>query len=256
MHIASLHFAHKGKRWIADLQQSTPIGLPICHHGRLRCFHAPPVEFAPVRDGDFVGSIAKGGPINFFNVAINPHGNTTHTECLAHIADTSLTIADTFDRWLFMAYLCSIEPHTTADGDEVLKYSDFHAILHALSPTPEALIVRTLPNDEDKRQRDYSDTNPPYFDPEATAYFAQLGIAHLLTDLPSVDREYDGGKLLAHRAFWQYPHAPRYKASITELIYVPDSCPDGWYLLFLHPLLFHLDVSPSCPIICPLRPID
>jgi len=256
MHIPSLHFAHKGKRWLADLQHATPIGIPIRHHGPLRCFFAPPVQCTPVRTGDFIGSVAQGGPVNFYNITLNPHGNTTHTECFAHIANTTHTIADTFDHCLFIAYLCSVQPHTTTDGDQVLTYSDFLSTLKPLNPTPEALIVRTLPNPPDKIHRDYSGTNPPYFDPKAAEYFAQLGITHLLTDLPSVDRENDGGKLLAHRAFWQYPHDTRYKASITELIFVPNSCPDGWYLLFLHPLHFHLDVSPSCPVICPLRPID
>jgi hypothetical protein len=56
---------------------------------------------------------------------------------------------------------------------------------------------------------------------------SELGIKQLLIDLPSMDREDDGGKLLAHRAFWNYPSAPRINSTITELIYVPPTVA-GW----------------------------
>jgi arylformamidase len=32
-----------------------------------------------------------------------------------------------------------------------------------------------------------------------------IGVRHLLVDLPSVDREEDGGVLAAHHAFWDFP---------------------------------------------------
>ena len=70
-----------------------------------------------------------------------------------------------------------------------------------------SLVIRTLPNTTDKQARNYSGTNPPYLHHEAVEYMVECGIDHLLLDLPSVDREVDEGKLLAHRAFWQYPDA-------------------------------------------------
>ena len=33
-------------------------------------------------------------------------------------------------------------------------------------------------------------------------YIVELGINHLLVDLPSIDRIYDEGKLANHRIFW------------------------------------------------------
>ena len=50
--------------------------------------------------------------------------------------------------------------------------------------------------------RDWSDTNPPYLEDGFAERLCQLGIDHLLIDLPSVDKEIDGGALRAHNAFF------------------------------------------------------
>jgi hypothetical protein len=69
---------------------------------------------------------------------------------------------------------------------------------------------------------------------------SESGIQHLLIDLPSVDKEKDEGKLLAHKAFWNVTDVndlnldARLEATITEMIYVPDNVADGSYLLNLH----------------------
>ena len=119
----------------------------------------------------------------------------------------------------------------------------------AAAVQPEALILRTLPNHKAKRRRAYSGTNPPYLEPALAQYLAGQHLEHLLLDLPSVDREVDGGALLAHHAFWQYPHATRPQATITELIFVPDELEDGLYLLNLQITSLELDASPSKPIL-------
>ena len=75
------------------------------------------------------------------------------------------------------------------------------------------------------------------------------GYKHLLVDLPSVDREEDGGKLLAHKAFWQYSDDIREDSTITEFIFVPDEVKDGPYLLNLQIISLEVDVSPSKPIL-------
>lgn len=75
-----------------------------------------------------------------------------------------------------------------------------------------AVCLRTLPNDEAKRSRDWTGSNPPYLTGEASLLCRQLvapaegddesSAGHLLVDLPSVDREDDGGALIAHRSFF------------------------------------------------------
>jgi hypothetical protein len=113
----------------------------------------------------------------------------------------------------------------------------------------EALIVRTLPNPEEKKFRHYTGSNPPWFAPDALAWLKEHGCLHLLTDLPSVDPEVDGGALKAHHAFWNTGGEVRKDATITEMIYVPEKVKDGLYLLDLHTVAFALDVSPSRPVV-------
>jgi hypothetical protein len=124
-----------------------------------------------------------------------------------------------------------------------------------------AMIVRTLPNTPDKRQRDYSAGElPPYFSTAAMQWIVAHGIDHLVVDLPSVDRSHDGGKLTAHRLFWgiaagatDSTAARRGNATITEMAYIDESIPDGPYLLNLQVAPFVADAAPSRPILYPLE---
>jgi hypothetical protein len=79
------------------------------------------------------------------------------------------------------------------------------------------------------------------------------GIKHLLIDLPSVDRENDGGALAFHHQFWGVPDKLNFERTITELIYVPDSVEDGTYLLELQTAPFENDASPSRPILYQIK---
>ena len=70
-----------------------------------------------------------------------------------------------------------------------------------------------------------------------------------MVDLPSVDREEDGGALATHHAFWQYPHQTRMDATITEMIFVDNSIEDGLYLINMQIASFESDASPSKPVL-------
>jgi len=111
------------------------------------------------------------------------------------------------------------------------------------------LVIRTLPNPKDKLTRQYSNTNWPYLTKEATIFIRELGIQHLLIDLPSVDKEKDEGRLEAHKAFWNYPENPRHNATITEMIFVENNIKDGLYLLNLQVISIENDASPSKPVL-------
>ena len=84
---------------------------------------------------------------------------------------------------------------------------------------------------------------------EGAKFLREIGVKHLLIDLPSVDKEKDDGKLGAHKAFWNYPDAIREDATITEFIYVSNKIKDGHYLLNLQIAPFHNDASPSKPVL-------
>lgn len=247
-------FTRNGIPYRAD--SSRPIDLSIVLREGLdnvNCFWAPPVEYSPVVAGDFTGSTAQGGPVNFFNVRLNPHGNGTHTECVGHIARERYVLHECLLEHHFLARLVSLYPRLTEDGDRILFPDQLEELLRPNET--DALIIRTLPNDELKKRRQYSGTNPPYLHHTAIRYLVDCGIEHLLLDLPSVDREEDGGQLLAHRAFWLYPEAVRRHCTITELIFVPDTVKDGIYLLNLQTASLDLDVSPSKPVLFELRQV-
>ena len=119
---------------------------------------------------------------------------------------------------------------------------------------PEALVLRTLPHADDRAHRDWSGSNPCYLQSTACAWLRSIGVKHLLLDLPSVDREEDGGVLAAHHAFWDYPNTIDLERTITELLFAPPSVRDGEYLLELQ--LPHLmnDAAPSRPVLYALLP--
>ena len=75
----------------------------------------------------------------------------------------------------------------------------------------------------------------------------------MLLDLPSVDKEIDGGVLAFHHAFWNVPNHPDSSRTITELIYVPNELSDGAYLLELQVSNFENDAAPSRPILYPIK---
>lgn len=232
-----------------DLSTPVDLSLPLSAQSPgVNCFYAPPFQAEPLVAGAFTGSVLAGAPVNFFNVFLNPHGNGTHTECMGHISDRGYTINNCLKKFHFMARLLSITPEPQPGGDMMITADALTSAMQGTEPV-EALILRTQPNDDDKRTRQYSGTNPPYLEAAAAAWMAQNGIKHLLIDLPSVDRESDGGALAAHKAFWQYPGEERLDCTITELIFVPNEISDGLYLLNLQIASFELDASPSKPVI-------
>lgn len=208
------------------------------------CFYAPPFDASPLVSGNFTGDTRQGSPVNFYNVKINPHGNGTHTECVGHISEERVSIAEVLTDSLFWGRLVSVYPERAENGDKIITAQALKEVVSALSDE-EAIVIRSLPNPEEKSRWMYSGTNPTYFEPEAIALLTGAGICHLLTDLPSVDREEDGGQLLAHKTFWNYPEEINRKNTITELIYVPNEIPDGQYLVQIQLPSFQLDAAPS-----------
>ncbi|MEN0002851.1 MAG: cyclase family protein [Bacteroidota bacterium] len=238
-----------GQHYQFNLSAPIDISIPLKEGlDTVNCFYAPLMETAPVVAGSFIGSTQEGGAVNFLNVKLNPHGNGTHTECVGHIAKEPYTINQSLRQFHFAAILVSIFPQRQSNGDRVILKQQLEEVFPE-DFVPEAFIIRTMPNDNLKLKTNYSGANPPYLDAEAIAFLVDRGIKHLLVDLPSVDREEDGGKLLAHRAFWQYPAHTRTDCTISELIYIDNKVKDGHYLLNIQIASFEIDVSPSKPIL-------
>ena len=211
----------------------------------------------PVVFGDWIGKVSEGSSsTNFNNIFFNPHGHGTHTECLGHITKEFYSINQSLKQFFFLAELISVQPELQNDDLVITKIQ----IENALKGTsPKAIIIRTLPNNSEKLSMKYSNTNPPYLSEDAAIFIRESGIQHLLIDLPSVDKEHDQGKLLAHKAFWNVKDVVNLNAdahinsTITEMIFVNDAVKDGSYLLNLQIAPFENDASPSKPILFAIK---
>ncbi|MFN8325464.1 cyclase family protein [Flavobacterium sp.] len=245
-----------------DLSKPIDISIPITNDDKnpIAWYIEKPV-IEPVVFGEWIGKVSEGSSTNFNNIFFNPHGHGTHTECLGHITREFYSINQCLKQFFFTAELISITPENI-DGDLVITSKSISTALDVtfkLGVPKEALIIRTLPNLEEKKHRNYSHTNPPYLSEEAAIFIREIGIKHLLIDLPSVDREEDEGKLLAHKAFWNVKNVTnlnddaRLDCTITEMIFVPNEIPDGYYLLNIQIASFENDASPSKPVLYSLK---
>jgi len=238
---------HNGKRWTADLRTGFDLSIPVSVDGKLNAYYAKPVQMEPFEMGNWVGSVEQGASVNYRNIFFNPHGNGTHTECVGHIDQQIHSVNAHFKQFHCLAQLITVTPEIASNGDRIILPTQLPQLEGV-----DAVIIRTLPNDDSKRERVYSGTNPPYLHHETVLKLVENGCRHLILDLPSIDREEDGGQLLGHRAFWNYPAAPRMDCTVTELAFVPNEAHDGLYLLNLQVAPFENDAAPSRPVIYPL----
>jgi kynurenine formamidase len=247
-----LHCSIEGNSYTALLSKSIDLSQGFGLGGdNALAFHIPPAEIAPIRVGDFVGSVAAGSGANCEVIQFCAHGNGTHTECIGHITRERHSVNKLIGSGLKAACLVSVTPEKRGDDWLITATGLNDSPLHR---TP-AIIIRTN-NISDIRGKNWSGTNPCYFEPAAIQLLVDAGHEHILTDLPSIDREEDGGALASHHVWWQYPQNPRMHASITELIVVPEMLQDGLYLLNLQFAPIESDAAPSRPIVYPLIPVN
>ncbi|MEO0572775.1 MAG: cyclase family protein [Bacteroidota bacterium] len=230
-----------------DLSKPLDISIPLRREGKgVNAWYVKPPKIQPHREDGFTGSVKEGAPVNFNNIHFNPHAHITHTECVGHITEEAHSVNKNLMTYFFLAELITVAPERHG-GDFVISKKQLQYALG--QKKRQALVIRTLPNTDDKLNREYSHSNPPYLLEEAVIYLREKGIDHLLIDLPSVDKEKDDGRLLAHRAFWNLEGDIRFNATITEFIYVDNAIEDGTFLLNLQVAPFENDASPSRPIL-------
>jgi arylformamidase len=240
----------------ADLRFPIDISLSTGPDGdNPNAFFINPAEFNAIRVGDFVGRVAEGGGANCEILNFCAHGNCTHTECLGHISTQRIVLPDVLKEFWFSSQLISVDISSSGR----IELTDLQAIEIG---NVDAIVIRSFPNGDEKKGRNWSGNNPPYFEAEALGYLREKGITHLLTDFPSVDPEVDEGKLSAHHQWWGLPQRneqviieqinfdhPRLSSTITELIFVPNDVEDGFYLLNLQVPNLRTDAVPSRPIL-------
>lgn len=238
-------FQWNNVRYEVDLSQGVDLSNPYGASNSVSAWGSPPVRFEPVRYGDWVGSVAAGASVNFFDIQLNPHGNGTHTEWAGHILPERGSVNEKLLRYWFVALLVDVRVENDGSIQEPFSLLEHQQL-------PEAVILRTSKHYSPPLNGNFTGVHPPYLLPEFAENLAKKGVQHLLIDLPSVDPEEDGGALSAHKAFWGLHQGElRDDATITELLRIPASLSEGLYLLNLQMAPIANDASPSRPVVFP-----
>lgn len=258
-----------------DLADALSLAVPLDFDGpQPNAFGVAPATAQAIRGPDFSGDTRNGGSVNCEQLSLTPHGNGTHTECIGHVTDERIAVAEVLHGGLWLAAIVSVTPlaaEATGESSEPRprpgdRLVTARALLSALDaawpdaasrPALDALIVRTLPNGADKLSCRYAaEPAPPYFSIEAADFLVSRGIRHVVTDLPSLDRAADEGQLSAHRRFWGLAPASRAAgpgarrhSTVTELAFIAPMLRDGLYVLDLQIPAFLTDAAPSRPLL-------
>ena len=264
-----LHVELSGTKYSIDLESPIDVSIPLLFNGaQPNTYGVPPAQARTFENDLFIGDTRRGGSCNFEVHTLTPHCNGTHTECAGHISLERISIQKTLYSLLIPSMLITIETETAADTSETYM-PDKSAedvlitakkLYYKLNDAPKdflkGLLIRTLPNDDSKKSRDYKNKHAPFFSLEAMDYLAELGIDHLLIDIPSVDRAFDDGMLSGHHIFWAVPQGSHdidpdaySMKTITEMIFVENSVSDGNYFLNLQIPAFVADAAPSRPLL-------
>ena len=262
----------ENKTYQIDPERFFDLSIPLHFNGaQPNAYNADKAVSKAVEAGSLVGDTRRGGSCNFEQYTFIPHCNGTHTESIGHITNERISITNCLKDVFIPALLITVEPENAADTNDTYtpeKNADDRlitkrAIEFGIQKPPEgavqnieALIIRTLPNDDSKKTREYMQNPPPFFSREAMEFIVEFGVKHLLADMPSIDRMFDEGMLSNHRIFWnvepgshELNENSRTYNTVTEMIYAPDEAKDGPYLLNLQIPPFTADAAPSRPLI-------
>ena len=258
-------FQLRQKNYSIDLSKPVPVSIKLDFYGdQPNTYDVEKASAKAYETSGFIGDTRKGGGCNFEEYKIIPHCNGTHTECIGHVSFERIYINNVLNSAFLPCSLISVYPEPAFrtqdqyipeknEGDFLVTRNSLEKKLKSAEDEfLEALIIRTLPNDLSKISRRYMNDQPPFFSMDAMKYVTEKNVMHLLTDLPSVDRTFDEGRLTAHHIFWEMEfeshdvdknhHSVK---TITEMVYVPDYVKDGLYFVNIQIPDFNSDASPS-----------
>ncbi len=274
-----LTLEHQGAKYVCLMNEARSIAIKLDFEGpQPNHFGTDRASQAVLKLGGFTGDTKQGGSCNVDALKMIPHCNGTHTETVSHIVNEDIWIGHSAMEVLTLAMLVSVTPisaKATSETyrpalDDVDNVVTRESLVRAIAGVgewktirPDALIVRTLPNTVEKCSLAYSSDNVPAFlTVEALKAINEIGVRHLLVDLPSVDRMYDDGLLTNHHIFWnvaekthQLSGETRQDKTITEMVFVDDEIADGVYGLNIQVPAFCSDAAPSRPVLIPAKRI-
>ncbi len=263
-----LTFLVHGKAWVCDESAGCDATLPFDPALRGgRAFGLRPTTVAAVEIGGGRSlRVDDGAPVDCADVMLNPHGGGTHVECVGHIVADAWTLADVEMPGLLPATLLEVKVEALGGCGEHAggKSAGTDRVLTARALTEawdacgvegfdEAIAVRTDAASALPVGADWTGTNPPYPTIEAMDWLAGRARSLLVLDLPSLDREDDGGTTPNHRRWWGLPDGARTLGAVAapqrlicELArFGPDLAPG--------PHLLRLDVAPIASDAAPAR---
>jgi kynurenine formamidase len=210
----------------------------------------------------FIGNVGEGGACNVDILNYVPHG-LTHIETSAHILmqdENAVTIKDIPVQNLSgLVYLLDITD-IDAEAGRSVRWQDVEAKLKKITLPIRMLALKTQASLQ-PRDTDFSGKDFLYLSPETAEKLHDFKprINCLLLDLPSIDRESDGGKLAAHRHFFGLPQKgcrweDKEKRTLVELAWFSD-LQEGYYYAFITPQRFQTNAVSTGIVFHPLLEI-
>ena len=263
-----INITHNNQNYRINTKQFIDISIPYKFNGEQPNYYdVNPGQSTPLKSGETIYSVRSGAGCNVPEISMNIHCTGTHTECVGHLLENPGDVGMVLKDIILPAILITVDSNSFVDAKEsyhcpvdnneliISRKSIQGEVNNWEGYQPQALIIRTTPNAEEKKYYKYTINLPPFFTNDALRYISDLGIQHLVVDLPSIDRISDNGILGNHRIFWGDGENaigvvnPDSINTITELAFIPNKVLDGFYFLNIQLPHFECDAAPSRPIL-------
>lgn len=263
-------------RWFLPGEPQS-VGREIYFKGETRssnAFNLSPVTSKTVEfEGQFIGDVKRGGSCNVDTLQYVPHG-ITHLETSAHILSPDAgppTVKDIpLENLSGIVYLMDLSHLGTKEGESV-PWEVVREKLEKITLPISMLALKThasmLPQAYDFSGKDFLSLAPEtaggihdYRFPLKPGKDVFNRIDCLILDLPSIDPESDGGKLLAHRKFFGLPLSgveveDREKRALVELAWF-GRLEEGYYYAEITPPRFETHAVSTGIVFRPLKEME
>ena len=239
-----------------DLTSAVCLAIPYDYRGNQPNFYdTAPGKAVPFQQHNFIGKVKNNKGCNVMVINQNIHCTGTHTECAGHILENDIYINDVLLPGFVHSELISITPINWSETEESYhsNVNDNDMVItkkileEKLSHSLEGLTIRTLPNTKEKLTQRYQPSNTAFFTTDAITFLNDLGVKHLVVDIPSIDRTNDNGLLGNHHHYFEFK--PPFIKTITELAFIPNALDDGSYFMTIEIPPMQLDAAPSRPFL-------
>jgi len=255
-----INIEHNNKKYQIDSNDGVSIAIPVQFnqnkHPKFYDESNPEKKYYKSNGVEY--NVDQNAGCNVPLITINIHCSGTHTETAAHVIKDSCFISDISNLNFIPATLISVTPESNInesyhipinDDDKMITKGTLEKYFDSDNEFSDCIIIRTLPNDDDKKVKNYNKHPHPFLSNNAVFFLKGRGVKHIVIDTPSIDRFDDGGQLKNHKIFFKNEDDPINKNTITELVFIPNHCSDGKYFICIGIPKFKLDAAPSNPVI-------